>query len=155
VLTAAQCFAVNNPSKPLVIFSGANSHVRKPLYSKITSQQEWDKIWVAHLGTSPDDAFRAAFEIDFEKCLVVVIFRGDQINVRGIEVVSLREQPDITVLRFAKVTYQTANERNNKPPDKPFAFVVLPKNSKQIILEEGMRTMTNEPLKWKEVIRLR
>jgi len=111
-------------------------------------------VWAAHLGTSPDDAYRAAFEVDFDKCVVVAILKGDQINVRGVEVNSLLDNQDSTILRFTQVYYQTANVGKNKPPDKPFAFVVLPKTNKQIILEEDVYTVTNEPPKWKEIARL-
>jgi hypothetical protein len=151
---AAPSFAANNNSKPLVVYSGSNSEVRKPLYSKITSKSDWDKVWAAHLGTSVDDAYRPAFEVDFDKCAVIAILKGDQINVRGVEIANVIDNGNSITVRFREVGYQSADESNHKP-DKPFAFVVLPKTNKQIVLEEDTQTYKNEPAIWKELTRLK
>jgi hypothetical protein len=154
LLIAAHSFAAGNSSKPLVVYSGSNSEVREPLYSKITSKSEWDKVWASHLGTSVDDAYRSAFEGDFDKCMVVAILQGNQINVRGVHIDSITEKENVIVVRFVDVYYQTGDEGNIKPPDRPFAFVVLPKTNKQIILEQGTSADGRLQLTWKELVRL-
>jgi hypothetical protein len=71
-------------SRPLIAISGADSHVQRTTYDRIINPDDWDSAWASHLGTRKDDAYRSRFEIDFERCMVVVIFRGERVNVRGV-----------------------------------------------------------------------
>jgi hypothetical protein len=145
--------------KPLVAISGADSSVRLPSFERIATAKGWTSVWVRHLGTTTEDAYRPRLEVDFDRCLVVVIFRGERQNVRGIQVGSLRESTDSIILRFEELTYQTeqtaqASNQKARPPALPYAFVILSKTSKPIILEEGTRQYINEPPTWRVCARL-
>ena len=142
-------------SKPLVATSGANSHVRKPSFMRVTKSEDWIRIWAAHLGTTKDDAYRSLFEVDFDRLLVIVIFRGETANVRGIQIDSLSETPDSVVVRFTELGYQTAGIDNNKPWDRPYAFVISSKTNKIIVVEENIQTVKGDPPVWKERAQLK
>ncbi len=155
LFTPYNCLAAQNEeSKPLVTISGADSKVRKPSYERIATADKWTEAWARHLGTSKEDAYRSLMEIDFERCEVVAIFRGDRTNVRGIKILPLFTDHDYLILRIEDVDYQTNGADNNKPRDKPYAFVVIPKTSKEIILEEDVQHYKGEPPEWKEIIRI-
>lgn len=144
-------------AKPLAAYSGNDSHVPKPLYERITYSTAWEEIWAKHLGTSKDDAYRPLFEIDFDNYMVVAIFRGKQIQIRQLEIDSVTEwKSDFTVIRFNELGYSIG--ATGKMPESeykyPYAFVVIPKSNKTIILEEGVRQYKGDPPKWTEVIRL-
>ncbi len=142
--------------KPLEAISGADSQVRKLSYERITDSETWTRASVNHLGTTKEDAYRSLCEVDFERCSVVVIFRGEQVNVRGIEIDSLIETGDSTVIRFNELGYQTRQRVGEKPepPDRPYAFVVLPKTNKAFVLEENVQNIIGDPPVWKECARL-
>src|SRR6188474_3439133 len=89
--------AADEPSKPIAVHSGADSKVTKPQYKVIASDKEWQSVWASHLGTSVDDAYRQAFEVDFDKCMVVAILRGNQINIRGITIDEVDNKSDAVV----------------------------------------------------------
>ena len=151
---AAENESLSPVSKPLVAMSGSDSHVKKPSYQRVTTPEDWTRTWANHLGTSKDDAYRPLLEVDFDRCLVVVIFRGEEVNVRGIRIDSTFETAESIVIRFTELGYQTAGEANNKPPDRPYAFVIVPKTHKTIVLEENFPTKFPRPPKWQEVARL-
>jgi hypothetical protein len=146
-------------SKPLVAISGTDSHVSKPSYQLVTSPEEWTRVWVSHLGTTRDNAYRPLLEVDFDRCVVVVIFRGVRVNIRQLEVHSLSETADSVVIRFDELGYQTSvrvgEDDEYKVPDRPYAFVILPKTDKTIVLEENInRDVQREAPVWKAIARL-
>jgi len=148
-------------SKPLVAISGTNSHVSKPSYQRIVTPEDWTRVWVSHLGTTSDNAYRPLLEVDFDRCLVVAIFRGERGNIRQIQVHSLSETADSIVIRFEELGYQTSVRAGEvdeyKVPDRPYAFVILPKSDKAIVLEENINRslVLDGPPKWKSVARLK
>lgn len=127
------------PSKPLVAISGTDSHVKNESYERVETQGEWSNALARHLGTSVDDAYRPVIEVDFDKCFVIVVFRGDQIQVRQLIVDKLTEEKESITLRFSELGYQIGNSGPNPlPPEvqRPYAFVVLPKSDKPVRLLE-------------------
>lgn len=146
-------------SKPLVAISGADSHVSRPSYQRITTPENWTRVWVSHLGTTPDNAYRPLLEVDFDRCLVVVIFRGIRVNIRQIQIHSLLETADSVVVRFEELGYQTRSragaDDEYEVPDRPYAFVILPKTDKAIVLEENINhDPQGGPPEWKAIARL-
>ncbi|MGD9635688.1 MAG: hypothetical protein AB7G28_07545 [Pirellulales bacterium] len=146
--------AAEKEQMPLATLSGADSEVRTASYRRLTSPEEWAQTWANHLGTSVDDAYRPHFEVDFGRCMVVVIFRGEKRNSRGIQIDSAAETEDAVVICFTQLGYQTSGADNNKPPDRPYAFIVLPATSKTIVFEENFPNMKGTSPEWKEVARM-
>ena len=139
---------------PLVVLSGADSHCTQPSYELIKKSSELTKAWAKHLGTSEDDAYRPAMVVDFDRCMVVAIFRGEQGNVRGIELEPVIEGNTALTIRFSDLGYQTGGKSNFKPPDRPYAFIVVPKSSKSIVLEENVQQYKGQPPIWNPLAKL-
>jgi hypothetical protein len=158
LLSHSRCLAQNRagetPLKPLTVISGADSHIKKPLYKRVTTQTECNSIWANHFGTTADDAYRPQLEVDFDRCMVIMIFRGDQVNNRGIDVSASSEARDAIVIRLLPLTYQTFGENNKKPPDRPYALIVLPKSNKRIVIAVDVGDDKNKASEWKEIAKL-
>ena len=148
-------------TKPLVAVSGSDSQVREPSCLRVTTEKDWRSVWARHLGTSTADSYRALFEVDFDCCLVIVIFRGERIQTRRLEIESVSEIPESIVVRFNEPGYGIALGTNESapPPERPYAFIVLPKTDKEIVIEEKIWSKEdaarNRPPKWKVVARLK
>jgi hypothetical protein len=140
-------------SLPLVAISGRDSHVTKPLYERISNRKDLARIWAKHVGTTVDDYYRPLFEVDFDRCLVVAIYRGEQKNTRGIEISSVSETNNLLVIRFNELFYQTAGASNDDPPDRPYALVVIPRTNKPISLQANTQSYKGQPPIWEEVAR--
>jgi hypothetical protein len=156
-LLAALAIEANAAAKarmPLVVVSGADSEVRQASYRRITEPDEWAKIWANHVGTSVDDPYSPRFEVDFGRCMVIAILRGEQQNSRGIQLDSMEDSEDVLVIRFTQLGYQTSGADNNKPLDRPYAFVVVPAATKRIVIEENVQNLIGRPPDWKEVARM-
>lgn len=155
LLAGSEVLAIEGNSKPLAVHSGADSKVTRPQYKLITADKQWQDIWASHLGTSADDAYRQAFEVDFDKCMVVAILRGNRTNVRGVKIYETIYNGDAIVLRFDDVGYQTAGPDGGAETKTPFAFVVLPNVAKDVVLEEDVQQYLGERHEWKELTRLK
>ena len=121
--------------KPLVVISGANSNVTSPSLAVIQTDEQWQRVWAKHLGTTVDDAYRAAMEVDFDRCMVVAVFRGSTRNVRGVAIDSVSMVGESIRIRLTDVGYQTGGKDNDKPLDRPYAIIVLPKSAKGVVVE--------------------
>jgi hypothetical protein len=141
--------------KPIAVFSGANSRIEQPSLEVVARADAWDKLWAKHLGTSVDDAHRPLVEVDFDRYMIVAILPGNQVNVRGVKIDSITNENNLLRIRFDNVGYQTAGETNNKPPDLPYAFIILPKSDKTIVTEENAQIYNGQPPQWKEWRRVR
>jgi hypothetical protein len=141
-------------TKPPVVLSGADSHIVKPSLRLIMSDEAWKRAWAAHLGTTVDDAYRPEMGVDFDRYMVVAIFRGERVNTRRVAIESTSAIRGSTLIRIIDLGYQTAGKDNGKPPDRPYAFVVLPKSTKGVIVEENVQQYKGEPPEWKEWSRI-
>lgn len=141
--------AESSNAAPLAVLSGGDSNIAEPQCLRITSDLAWAELWSRHLGTRVDDHYRARFEVDFSRCTVVAILLGDSINTCGIEIHRVAEVHDSVTVRFDTLKYQTAGQDNHRPPDTPYAFVILPRTEKNIVVVRGVREYTGPPTAWK------
>jgi hypothetical protein len=156
-LMSACAIAANAAEKarmPLVVLSGADSEIRQASYRRITEPDEWAKLWASHMRRTVDDPYSPQLDVDFERCMVVAILRGERRNSRGIQIDSIEDSDDALVIRFTQLGYQTSGADNNKPLDRPYAFVVVPSTAKTVVFEENFPNMTGTPPKWTEVARM-
>jgi hypothetical protein len=163
-LIATAAPADSRPSQrttaPLVAISGTDSHVQQSLYKRVTSIKVWQQIWADHLGKSVDDYYRPLFEVDFDRCLVIAIFRGEQIQTRQLKIEAVSENADSLTIRYWEIGYGVSlgPGESAPPPERPYAFIVLPKTDKKIILEEKVWSKEDaardRPPEWKEIARL-
>jgi hypothetical protein len=158
---AAQEESSSPISTPLVAISGTDSHVTKPSYERVTTAKDWRRIWAGHLETTVDSYYRAIMEVDFDRCLVVVMFRGEQIQIRQITIDSVLETAGSITIRFNELGYGIGLGKDEKPPkpERPYAFVILPKTNKEIVWEEKIWSKEDSargrPPKWEERARLK
>jgi hypothetical protein len=94
-------------------------------------------------------------EVDFNRFLVVALFGGESFNSCGYRVEAVREDKASVFVSFSSIGYQTAGPEGGADRVAPYAFVVLPRSEKQIVLHETARSKNprDAPLT-KEVARL-
>jgi hypothetical protein len=84
-------------SKPLVTLAGAQSRIDKPEYARITSAEEFVKLYMRHLGKDPkqfDEYYNkpGVPTIDFKRCMVVAVFQGNTWNTAAVIVDTITEE---------------------------------------------------------------
>ena len=140
-------------TKPLAVLTGADSRVNKPAYYRITSDDAWRKLLQHHQGTSGADVYSGslpALDIDFNQCMVIAVFQGDKTNSRGLTI-SLEEGIATLAVRFDDMSYQTLGGAVRVAP---YAFVVVSKSAKLVVVEEDVQALKTNPPEWKERARL-
>ena len=139
--------------KPCVMITGNHSHVDKPRYLRITSADEWTRVWEEHKGpNTPADC--DLLSVDFDGYMVIAIFQGNGVNSFGLGAVSITEEDKRIVLRYKKTGYQTGSvDGGDGGAEKVtvYGFFVLPRSPKPVVLEENVSTIIGqEPPEWKE-----
>src|SRR5439155_183235 len=129
------------------------SRTAKPTLELVRTREEWNRVWATHLGTADDDAYGTKMDVDFERCMVIAVFRGERVNARGIQIDSTTEAGESIRIRLSDLRYQTAGKANKDPPDRPYAFIVVAKSSKGIVAEENLQHYKGQPPEWKEWLR--
>jgi hypothetical protein len=150
-----------SPTKPLVVLTGVDSRMSKTSFHRVESEQEFRKLWLAHLGKAEQDYWRTptpAISVDFERCMVIAVFRVEKGNSRGLHVESVTDGDDQVTVRYTNLSYQTAAGFGRTLPPTPitpaYAFVVVPKSDKPVVLEEDGQRLKNDPPNWTERARL-
>ena len=103
--------------------------------------------------------------IDFDRCMVIAVFRGAGWNSSGISAVSISDT-DRVVFRFDDRSYQTSSDfttdgKLNVDTDDdrggnkvtPFGIFVVPRSEKELVLENNVQNLKGRPPVWKEVAR--
>jgi hypothetical protein len=146
-------------TRPLLVLAGADSKVEKSAYYRVSSEESWQHIWLSHLGKTEADRFREHMpivQIDFKKCMVIAIFKGAASNSRGLNIMSIDEHEDTVSLRFYDMSYQTAGGlAGGRVPVTPYAFVVIPKSDKLVLIEENIQSLKEKPPVWNQRARLK
>ena len=162
VLVAAPWFAAAQAPgsfeyRPYVGLWGADSKRKNIDYHRVMKRDELTKVWLAHVGVDRDrhsDYYNKARvpEVDFERCMVLAIFRGQMKNSAGVKIVSITESADSILVRFDDRAYKTANEVHEVTP---YGFFVLPRSNKLMVLEENVQNRTRGKPVWKERARFK
>ena len=156
LLSSASIFAEDKireeAIRPYVVLTGAHSPVNERSYFRATSNGEWIKLWLRHVGKSQDDYSRyynraGVPEIDFEQCMVIAIFLGSSWNCSGLVPISKIEDENKITFRFASKWYQTEMQGDKVTP---YGFFILPRSTKAIVLEQGIEHgKGRRPIAWK------
>jgi hypothetical protein len=147
----------NTPSlinSALTVLTGDDSHISKTAFRRVGSTLEWKKTWLSHLGLKEDTIHRTAMEVDFDRCMVIAMFGGKSENRRGYRVESVLEKKDSIVVQFDQISFQTAGPDGGAVHVMPYAFIVLAKSEKPVVLEENVQIYKDHAPEWKEVARL-
>lgn len=87
--------------------------------------------------------------------MVLAIFGGNALNCCGYRVESVHEIKNTIVVRFSDLGYQTAGPDGGADHVTLYAFVVLPKSEKAIVIEEVTHSFNpRDPPRSREVGRL-
>jgi hypothetical protein len=155
--------------KPTVIFTGTHSAIQHETFDLIATESGWKELWKKHRGEEFNPLFTETFqelEIDFETHYVVVIFTGRG-SGEGCEITA-RQRGDVVFVGFKPWFYQTegrppitAEDPLPRTPDfraihdeaksaakAPYAFVVLPKPVKTIVIERNVQSELGRPPVW-------
>ncbi|MCC7292708.1 MAG: hypothetical protein IT449_11675 [Phycisphaerales bacterium] len=150
---SAQATAEEKPIPVYVSWIGADSRIEKPEYLRITTAEEWAKVWHEHKGTTPMNGGHgdlAVPRIDFSACFVIAVFQGKSFNSNGVQVVSAAEDHGRMRVRFDDLSYQTMGPDGGGVEVSAYGLFVLQKASKPVVLEEDVQGLIGQPPKWKE-----
>ena len=141
--------------EPCVVMTGADSKNSKPGYHRITSEKEWARVWQIHKGIKVAKNYNFYYnpldlpKVDFDRFMVIAIFRGDGWNSAGLQAVSIAENKGRFVFRFDEKTYQTAGPDGGGRAVTVYGFFVIPKSTKDIVFEQNVQGRKNMPPVWK------
>ncbi|MCG3125846.1 MAG: hypothetical protein CHACPFDD_00673 [Phycisphaerae bacterium] len=132
------------PVRPVVAWSGKQSHITASGQFRVTSAKEWEALWTRH---KPDWLEKREHgprvpEIDFEKYMVIAIFAGSGSNVDAIVADAIVDEADALRFRYRLITYQT---QATADAVTPFGIFVVPRSQKPILLEERVVPIVGEP----------
>jgi hypothetical protein len=162
ILAAAPALAeeLPRPLKPAMVWTGTDSKQAKESFARLGSQKDWEDTWHKHRGRDKIADSWTCPEIDFDSYMVVAIFHGKSYQNNGIKITAVSEEKDLVRVRYKPTWYQVAIVRGREGDDahsydtQSYAFIVLPKSSKAILLEEDVHGINGEPPVWKERAKL-
>jgi hypothetical protein len=132
--------------KPLEVgkrLSGEDSKIKKRRCVRITSTDEWKKLWNSHAGEND-----GLPEIDFSKHMAVGVFHGKGWNCDGIALRHALDCEDAIELFVRGRYYQTGPEGKRVTP---YGIYVIPKSLKKLIVKEDCQGLIGAPPVWKIV----
>ena len=151
--------------KPTAVFTGTHSQITKETIRLIATAEDWKPLWEAHRGNHDSREFTETdqqFDIDFESHYVVAIFTWNCDRCH----VSPRLRDGSVVIGFEAVGYQieggplgegkapTESEKREsakRNAANPYAFVVLPKPVRTVIIEKAHRRELGTAAVWKAI----
>jgi len=145
---------------PHMTLTGSDSQMADCSYHRITSEAEWIKIWQRHKGEKEAKDYDLFYNplglpyIDFEKCMVIAVFQGTGWNSAGLSASQILETNERIVLRFESKSFSTAGPDGGAKQVSVYAFFLLPRSSKTVVLEEDVKRTNGGPPVWKERISL-
>jgi len=157
--------------KPTLVFRGTHSAIQKERIVVITDEAGWKDLWKQHRGKEYDPPFTETdqeLSIDFDTHYVVGVFTREcddcviTPRMRGADVVigfrplwySTEGRPPLGDVKRTEQEKAADEARVAKMVAKaPYAFIVLPKPVKTVVVEKDVRRDKSDPPLWKEVAR--
>jgi len=146
------------PLKPCVVITGADSHVVQRQYHRITSTNNWTRLWQKHKTEKVTDQYDLYYDpltlplIDFDRYMVIAIFQGSGWNSAGLTAVSISEEDNRIIFRFDDKSYQTGGPDGGGKKVAVYGFFVVPRSSKPVVLEENVQGILGKPPVWEKRI---
>ncbi len=146
--------------KPAVVWTDRDSQVAERSYKCLQSVEDWRKVWATHKGFTGRGLEPPCPEVNFDAYMVVALFQGKSAQDLGLIIDSVKDEPLAIRLRYHPNWYsvlRTGKEVKGQYATTNYAFVVLPKSKKSIIIEErlpGNRFDTPDKFIWHERARL-
>lgn len=137
--------------KPLLTMYGRNSKIVKRKLLRITNAEDWLALWIEHKTGSPKPADVPRdleyIELDFEKVMVVAVFEGIGAYCAGYTSDSISEVEDQILVRVRAHTYQSEYTTSDT---QAWGILVIPRSTKEVVLERDLNHLVGAPSKWKE-----
>ena len=147
--------------RSLVTLTGTNSHVKDRSYYRITSEDEWIKIWQRHKGEMESKDYDLYYnplgvpKINFSECMVIAAFQGSGWNSAGLMTTDIKEEKDRIVFRFHSKGYQTLSRSgDSRKKVTVYGFFVLSRSDKTVVVEEEYHSLDLKSYWWEERARL-
>lgn len=140
---------------PCVVITGADSKISKSGYRRITSEKEWARVWQIHKGIKVAENYNFYYnpvdlpKVDFDRFMVIAIFRGNGWNSAGLQAVSIAENKGRLIFRFDEKAYQTAGPDGGGQVVTVYGFFVILKSTKDIVFEQNVQGRKGKPPVWK------
>jgi hypothetical protein len=138
-----------------VQWSGPHSRIRDKRLVQIADREAWMELWAEHKGDKAERLIAhgggvAAPRIDFERYLVVAMFRGETTNCDGESLVSLEEREKDVLLRFDSFTFQTSSfdGPDHGEPASSYGMWLVPRTGKPITIEENTQGLIGREPIW-------
>jgi hypothetical protein len=152
LLAAPRAFAQNpaapRPTAPLFVLSGRDTKCDRTGFLRLRDATAWNALWAAHQGLPAEESFHAEktfADVDFTHVEVLALLPGAITNTRALQVLAVLDEPDRRVVRFDGLTFQTFGKA---VAVRPYAFVLLARDDRPLIVEENVQNLKNEPARW-------
>jgi hypothetical protein len=166
ITVASVGYAADSPRKikPAVVWTGIDTKQAKDFFARCCSPKDWQATWNAHRGSGNTANPPDCPEIDFDSYMVIAVFRDtSRIRISDIveekECIRVRYQPWGNQVVFIpdpeRSTVKVVEAgRGEIHPEKPrtlsFAFAVLNKGNKAIVIEEDVQPILGKQPVWEE-----
>ena len=140
------------PTKPYVTFMGHDSRITDIRFLRITDHESWVALWRDHRGAEmPKNAsgWPNVPQVDFERCQVIAIFRGEGWNCNGEYLVSMTDRGAGWRLRVDSSTFQTFGPDGGGVRVTSYGMFVIPRGMGSITLESNVQALKGLPPEWK------
>ena len=152
-LLVCQLSAAEGPRKqvaelrPYVSWSGAHSKFAERLCLRVTTTEDWAKLWERHAGKGADVPV-----VDFGRCMVIAAFQGKAWNSDGVKATSITEEVGRILVRLDERGYQTGGSGPDGGAVRVTAYglFVVPRSAKMVVVEENVQNLLGHPAVWKE-----
>jgi len=159
-LACTQLRADDEPRKiqPVMILSGKDSAISKPLRQRCCSYDELRAVWNKH---QEGDDRHFCPQVDFDSFMVIAIFYGIDNDHSPIAVLEIVEDTESIRIRLDSGERQSlvtgedlkeseADRLKRDAPTQSYQFIVLPASKKTVVFEVGHPRDLTDPSKWKE-----
>jgi hypothetical protein len=147
--------------RPCVVISGTDSHITEQKCYRVTSAKEWSQLWQVHKGRKATSEYDEYYDrltlpmVDFDRYMVIAVFRGLVDNNAGLSVASINEEQSRIIFRFWDKVYQTnLTSEDDRVEGKAtvYGFFIVPHSKKRLVVQEDTegRYMDEAPV-WKEL----
>ena len=170
ITVGAVGFASDLPRKvkPVVVWTGIDTKQPKDLFTRSCSPKEWQMTWKRHCGPGKETAKPKCPRVDFSSVMVIALFCKTS-RIRLQEVV---EEKKCIRVRFQgygnQIIFSPSQPPNDKEKvggielgrgeldlDKPYllsyAFIVLPRSNKPVVIEKDVQARIGDLPVWKEL----
>ena len=139
--------------KPLLALDGRESKNTKAGYHRIESPEAWKALWLRHnTGTEKPDKIPVTMpqaEVDFSRCMIVAVFQGKEELCDGYKVHSVLETNDNITVRIQARSFAVGD--TTVPKTAAWGIFVLPRSTKQLLVELDTKSDKSDPPKWTKV----